>query len=405
MPIDHPGRPQTVPASSRHRELLIAGIVALAIAGVVVVTGVVSRLHQASDVKAWTSAQSVPVVNVVSPASGSGVRALVLPGDLQAYFNAPIYSRVPGYVHAWYVDIGARVKTGQLLATIDTPELDQQIVQAKADVTTAQANMQLAQTTAQRWARLLTQDAVSRQETDEKAGDLAAKTAQVSAARANLDRLMALKAFSRIIAPFDGVVTARRTDIGALVNAGAGASPNSELFDVAKIDRLRVYVRVPQVNSAEMKSGVKVSLTVPELPGRVFPAVLDTTSNAISDTSGTLLTELLVDNPGEVLKPGAYAQVTFALQGAAARTATQTLLLPSSALLFRGQGLEAAVVDSRDHVRLQKLETGRNLGQTMEITGGLGLGDRVIDNPPDSIAEGQLVRVVKPAAGAAHAGD
>ena len=315
---------------------------------------------------------------------------------------------MPGYVHAWYVDIGARVKTGQLLASIDTPELDQQIVQAKADVATAQANMQLAQTTSQRWARLLTQDAVSKQETDEKAGDLAAKTAQVAAAKANLDRMMAEKAFSRILAPFDGVVTARRTDIGALVNAGAGASPNSELFDVAKIDRLRLYVRVPQVSSSDVKPGVKVTLTVPELPGRTFPAALDTTSNAISDNSGTLLTELLVDNPAGVLKPGAYAQVTFTLQSAATASGPQTLLLPSSALLFRDQGLEAAVVDATDHVRLRKVEIGRNLGQTMEITAGLGPGDHVIDNPPDSIAEGQLVRVVKSGAAqgtAAHAGD
>ncbi len=384
---------------ARNRGLVIAGVAAACVAAVVVVTGVAGRMHQTADVKAWTRVQSIPTVTLVSPSPGAGARQLVLPGTLQAFFNAPIYSRVPGYVHAWYVDIGARVRTGQVLATIDTPELDQQIAQARADLSTAEANLQLAATTAARWTRLLTQDAVSRQETDEKTGDLAAKTAQVAAAKANLERLLALKGFARIVAPFDGVVTARKTDIGALVNAGAGASPNSELFDVAKIDQLRLYVRVPQVNSADIRSDVKVTLTVPELPGRSFKGVLDTTANAISDSSGTLLTELIVANPGDTLKPGSYAEVSFEIPGAAAADAApQALLLPSSALLFRSQGMEVAVVDAGDHVQVKHVGAGRNLGQTMEITSGLQSGDRVIDNPPDSIAEGQLVRVVAPAA-------
>jgi membrane fusion protein, multidrug efflux system len=398
MPTDIPSRASPKNQEAQRKGLLIAGVAAICVAGVVVVAGVASRMRATAEVKTWTSSQSIPAVDVIHPSAGGAARSLVLPGSLQAYFNAPIYSRVPGYVRLWYVDIGARVKTGQLLATIDTPELDQQIAQARADVATAQANMQLAQTTAARWTRLLAQDAVSKQETDEKTGDLAAKTAQVVAAKANLDRLMALKGFSRIVAPFDGVVTARKTDIGALVNAGAGASPNSELFDVAKIDRLRLYVRVPQVNSAEIRPGVKVELMVPELPGRSFPAALDTTAHAISDNSGTLLTELMVANPGDQLKPGAYAQVRFDIPGAGA-SGPQTLLLPASALLFRNQGLEAAVVDATDHVRLRRVGAGRNLGQATEITSGLAPGDRVIDNPPDSIAEGQLVRVAAPAAG------
>lgn len=388
------------PPPARRRGLLIAGVATacVAVVVVVVVVGIAGRMHQTAEVATWTSSQAIPAVTLVSPTAGVGGRTLTLPGTLQAFFNAPIYSRVPGYVHAWYVDIGARVKTGQVLATIDTPELDQQIAQARAEITTAQANRQLAASTAARWSRLLTQDAVSKQETDEKTGDLAAKTAQVAAAQANLDRLLALKGFSRIVAPFDGVVTARKTDIGALVNAGAGASPNSELFDVAKIDKLRLYVRVPQVNSADIGRDATVSLTVPEAPGRRFPAVLDTTANAISDASGTLLTELLVANPGDVLKPGAYAEVSFDIPKATAAAAgAQTLVLPSSALLFRGQGLEAAVVDQTHHVHLKRLGAGRNLGQSMEITSGLQAGDRVIDNPPDSIAEGELVRVVSPA--------
>jgi len=397
MPTDFRSPAKPAP----NRGLLIAGVAAACVAVVVVVVGIAGRMHQTAEVKTWTGVQSIPTVSLVSPTAGVGARNLVLPGTLQAFFNAPIYSRVPGYVHAWYVDIGARVKTGQVLATIDTPELDQQIAQARADVATAQANMQLASTTAARWTRLLTQDAVSKQETDEKAGDLAAKTAQVAAVKANVERLLALKGFARIVAPFDGVVTARKTDIGALVNAGAGASPNSELFDVAKIDKLRLYVRVPQVSSADIRRDVKVTLTVPELPGRSFPAALDTTANAISDSSGTLLTELMVANPGDVLKPGAYAQVNFDIPNSAAANAAAppALQLPSSALLFRGQGMEVAIVDAGDHVHLKHVGAGRNLGQTMEITSGLQPGDRVIDNPPDSIAEGQLVRVVAPAAG------
>lgn len=399
MPTDLPSR-----RPPPRRGLLIAGVAALAVAGLVVVTGIASRMHQTSEVKGWTDAQSIPVVKLVSATAGAGGRALVLPGNLQAFFNAQIFSRVPGYVHAWYVDIGARVKAGQLLATIDTPELDQQIAQARAEVATAQANRQLAETTAARWARLLTQDAVSKQETDEKAGDLAAKTAQVAAVKANLDRLTAMKGFARIVAPFDGVVTARHTDIGALVNAGSGASSSTELFDVAKIDKLRLYVRVPQANSAEIRQGVKVSLTVPELPGRTFPAALDTTANSISDTSGTLLSEFMVDNAGDMLKPGAYAQVSFAMPSAGESAAPQAMVLPSSAMLFRGQGLQVAVVDGADHVHLRKVGTGRNFGQTIEITSGLQPGDKVVDNPPDSLADGQLVRVASSEGGSGHAG-
>lgn len=399
MPTDLPSR-----RSPPRRGLLIAGVAALAVAGLVVVAGIASRMHQTSEVKGWTDAQSIPVVKLVGATVGAGGRALVLPGNLQAFFNAQIYSRVPGYVHAWYVDIGARVKAGQLLATIDTPELDQQIAQARAEVATAQANRQLAETTAARWARLLTQDAVSKQETDEKAGDLAAKTAQVAAVKANLDRLTAMKGFARIVAPFDGVVTARHTDIGALVNAGAGASSSTELFDVARIDKLRLYVRVPQANSAEIRQGVKVSLTVPELPGRTFPAALDTTANSISDTSGTLLSEFMVDNAGDMLKPGAYAQVSFAMPSTAEGAAPQAMVLPSSAMLFRGQGLQVAVVDGSGHVHLRKVGTGRNFGQTIEITSGLQPGDKVIDNPPDSLADGQLVRVAPSGGGSGRAG-
>jgi RND family efflux transporter MFP subunit len=384
------------------RNLMVAGLVAAGAAALIVAVRASSSAHDAHKVQAWTSSVAIPAVTVVAPSADAGAGKLTLPGTLQAYFNAPIYSRVSGYVHAWYVDIGARVNAGQLLATIDTPELDQQLIQARADLTSAQADMNLAQTTAQRWTRLLTQDAVSKQETDEKAGDFAVKTAKVSAAKANVERLMALKSFSRITAPFTGVVTARRTDIGALVNAGAGAAPNSELFDVAKVDELRLYVRVPQDELAHIQPGLTASLTVPEYPGRSFQAKLATTAKVISDNTGTLLAELSVDNSDRLLTAGEYAQVRFDLpdSGAAGGAAFQ---LPSSAFLFRSRGLEVATVGPANRVHLKPVQVGRNLGSAMEVKGGVAATDRVVDNPPDSIAEGEIVRVL-PKTRAAHSG-
>ena len=384
----------TQPRPVPRRGLLIAGALAVALAVLVAVSGVLNRSRHAAETRTWTAAQAAPQVSVVTPTTRGAVRSLVLPGQLQAWYNAPIYSRVSGYVQAWYQDIGARVKRGQLLAVIDTPETDQQIVQARADLATAQANASLADTTAQRWARLLKQDAVSAQESEEKAGDFAARTAMVQAAKANLDRYLALKGFSRITAPFDGVITARRTDIGALVNAGAGATPNSELFDVAEVDRLRLYVEAPQASSAEMRPGVSASFTVPELPGRTFHAAVATTSNAISDRSGTLQTELAVDNRDALLKPGAYAQVRFDTGAAQPPAASSGLLLPSSALLFRDKGAQVAVVDATGHVRLHAVQVGRDFGGTMQVLSGVGPGERVVDNPPDSLADGEAVRVV-----------
>ena len=381
-------------ASPRSRRgLLIAGVTAAAIAAVVVVSGIASRSHKVAETQSWTTSQAIPAVSVVSPTVNTGARALSLPGQLQAYYNALIYSRVSGYVQAWYEDIGAHVKKGQLLAVIDTPETDQQIIQARADLATAQANMNLANTTAQRWSRLLKQDAVSTQESEEKTGDFEARKAQVQAAQANLNRYLALKSFSRITAPFDGVITARRTDIGALVNAGAGATANSELFDVAQINPLRLYVRVPQVDSAEIRPGVTATLTVPELPGRSFSAQLDTTANAIADSSGTLLSELTVDNAAGTLKPGAYAKVNFAFPDHAA-AATQGFTLPSSAILFRDKGTEVALVGPDNHVHIRHVSVEKDLGSTVEIASGLSRDDRVVNNPPDSIAEGQLVRIM-----------
>jgi RND family efflux transporter MFP subunit len=386
--------------SSRGRRPRIRGlrtIAALACGGaaIIVISGLVGRANDAARTKTWTNAQSIPVVALVNPTRQSGGEALVLPGTLQAFYNAPIYSRVSGYVHAWYQDIGAKVKAGQVLATIDTPELDQQLIQARANLASAQADRQLAATTAERWTRLLAQDAVSKQESDEKIGDLAVKTAKVNSAKADVNRLLALKGFSRIIAPFAGVVTARKTDIGALINAGAGVATTTELFDVAKVDHLRLYVDVPQNESAHLRTGIKAVLSVPEYPGATFPAILSTDAHSVSDKTGTILVEFLVDNADGRLRAGDYAEVRFDTSG---MTASGTLLVPSSALLFRKTGMEAAVVGEDDRVHLRPVKVGRDLGSSIEVYAGLSPGDRIVDNPPDSLGEGQLVRVIRPSA-------
>jgi RND family efflux transporter MFP subunit len=396
MPIETP-RPQGREPRGRSgdlgRRLAIVGAVAGVIVLAVVATGLIARSKSASDTKTWTKAREVPAVSVIHPQVDRGAQDLVLPGALQAYYNAQIFSRVPGYVAAWYTDIGAKVAKGQVLAKIDTPELDQQLIQARADLNSAEANMELARTTANRWKSLLTQDAVSKQETEEKAGDYLVRTALVSAAKANVDRLLALKGFARITAPFDGYVTARKTDIGALVNAGAGASADSELFDVGEVDKLRLYVRVPQSYSAQIVPGIKVSISVPERPGETFPATLLSTSNAVNVSSGTLLAEFLVTNPQGLLKAGDYAEVVFKLPNVGAVGADK-LRLPSSALLFLRSGLEAAVVGADNHVHLRRVVVGRDLGTEMEIASGLSPKDEVVNNPPDSLADGELVRVI-----------
>jgi RND family efflux transporter MFP subunit len=377
------------PRPSR-RTLVIVGVVALAVAAVVVIAGVLGRSSHENDNQRWTQAQAIPVVSVVSPISDAGARTLTLPGTLQAWYAAQIYARVPGYVRAWYDDIGARVKAGQVLAVIDTPELDAQIVQARADLVSAQAAMRLADITARRWSGLLAQDAVSRQEADEKSGDFAVKSAQANAAKANLDRLLSLKAFSRIVAPFAGVVTARHTDIGALVNAGAGASSSGDLFEVSQIQPLRLYVDVPQVDTAAIQTGGSVDLTAPEHPGKRFAARFTTTSHAVSVKSGTLLAELTVDNAAGLLEPGEYVQVNFAVSPGAGAA---PLRVPSGALLFRKDGPQLALLGPGDRVRVVDVGVGRDLGPTIEITRGLSASDKVIDNPPDSIVTGELVRL------------
>jgi multidrug efflux system membrane fusion protein len=362
-----------------------AGLIGLGVAAVVVGAGLFSRVSASQHVKAWTEDQAVPTVSVIAPAVADGQQALVLPGNVQAFYDAQIHARVSGYLKRWYQDIGAEVKAGQLLAEIDTPELDQQLAQAEANLSIAKANQKLAQTTAARWSSLLISDAVSKQEADEKTGDLDAKTAVVRGADADVRRLRALEAFKRITAPFDGVVTGRTTDIGALIAAGTPNDPG--LFTVADVHRLRIYVKAPQAYSAAIRPGASATLTVPEHPDQTFTATLASMSGAVSDQSGTMLMELQIDNAGGLLKPGDYAQVRFALPASPG-----TLRLPASALMFRRGGMAVATVGAGDHVVMKPITIARDLGAFVEVAGGVGPTDRVIDSPPDSLSDGEVVR-------------
>jgi multidrug efflux system membrane fusion protein len=379
-------------SATGRRRLKIAGIVAAGVAAVIVVSGLVTRLQAGREVRKWTSAQAIETVSVLQPEYSSSAKSLTLPGTLDAFYDAPIYARVPGYLQVWYKDIGARVRKGDVLGIIDTPELDQQIEQAKAQLVNALAADKLSQSTAARWDSLLALDAVSKQEQEDKSGDLAVKQAEVTAAKADLDRLEALKGFARITAPFDGIVTSRSVDIGALINAGAG-SDGTPLFTVQDVHRMRVYVDVPQDYSAQIRPGVTATLTVPEYPGRVFSAALDCTSRAINEKSNALLVELLADNPDGVLKPGEYARVMLSLPAGGGR-----LEVPASALVFRHRGLQVATVLSNNRVLMKPVSIAVDLGTKVEIGTGLTRSDRVVDNPPDSIASGDLVRIAAPGA-------
>jgi RND family efflux transporter MFP subunit len=366
---------------------LIAGVAVVAIVG----WGVFSRARAVGDDKAWSDQRSVPVVRTVSPKASAVAEGLELPGQLQAYNDAPIYARVPGYLKSWNQDIGAKVKAGQLLAVIDAPELDQELAQAEANLATVEANLKLAKVTAERFMDLAGDDAVSKQDADEKSGDLAAKTAAVKAAEANVSRLQALESFKRIVAPFDGVVTQRNANIGALVNAGANASPGAALFNVSDIHLLRVYVNVPQAYSAEIKTGMKASLSLPQYAGRAFQATVVSDAGAVSDQSGTLLVELEVQNLDGALKPGDFAQVNFDLP-----PASGVLRVPARALIFRSAGLQIATVTPDGRAHLHTASVARDLGAQVELNGGVSPSDKVIDTPPDSLEDGDLVRIAPP---------
>lgn len=378
----------------RRRRVIIFSLIGLALALGIALSGIFTRQQHEAALKRLTQSEAKPTVAIVTPQHSVTGQELVLPGNIDAWYQAPIYARVAGYLKMWYKDYGAHVKAGDVLAEIDTPDLDQQMEQAKADVGVEQAKYQLAKVTAERWQNLLKSNSVSVQETDVKLGEAAATKAALVAAQARVARLEAMESFKKLVAPFNGIVTARKTDIGALINVGSGQGP--ELFAVADISKMRVYVRVPQAQSGQIKVGMSAKLVLPQYPAESFPARVLTTANAIDPSSRTLLVELEADNPQEKLQPGTYAEVHFDLP-----PQPQVLRLPTSALLFREGGLKVALVGPDDKVELKQIEVGRDLGTQVEVLAGLEATDRVINSPPDSIREGEVVRIAGSQPGAA----
>ena len=383
--------PDTATARPDLRRLRIAGISFLIFAAALVLYGVVSRAAQNSRLQELTEAQAVPNVAVVAPSSAENRSALELPGRLEAYIRAPIYARVPGYLKSWKHDIGAKVKAGELLAEIDTPDLDQQLMQARADLNVSEANSKLSEITAKRWQSLAGTDAVATQDVDQRTFTWDANLAQVKAAKANLDRLVAEKGFTRLVAPFDGIVTARETDIGQLINVGA--TGGAELFVVSETQKLRVYVNVPQNYVPNVPPGTKATLQVPEHPGKTFSGTVESSAQAVNPNTGTTLMQIIVDNSAGEMMPGDYASIR--LQAA---SAAQMLSVPSSAVIFDAKGVSIATVGSDNRVLLKPVTIGRDLGSVVEIASGLALNDRVVQNPPDGVATSDLVHVVGPAA-------
>lgn len=383
---------QSVFSGKHHarRGWLAAVVVFLAVAGILV-SGILRRVRAHAVVTAETAALAVPVVNVVTPQRTAPSHELVLPGNVEPYMTAPIYSRTSGYVKKWYVDIGARVKKGQLLAEIDTPEVDQQLQQSRSNLATAEANLRLAEITKNRYQELLKTNAVSQQDVDNASGTYNANNSIVQANHANVKQLETLQSFEKIYAPFDGIVTVRNVDVGDLINSGSAPGTRTDLFHIAQPGKLRVYVYVPQEYSQAATPGLTAELTLDEFPGLRFPGKLVRTANAINFATRTLQAEVDVDNPTGKLLSGSYAEVHLKLPGLAS-----THLLPVDTLLFRSEGLQVAVVkDSK--VELRRVTPGHDFGDQIEIVSGLNGDESVIQNPPDSVLAGQQVQIAKAA--------
>ena len=363
----------------------------------VVAYGLVSRAAQNSRLHDLTEAQAAPVVAIVAPTVVENHAGLDLPGRLEAYIRAPIYARIPGYLKSWKHDIGAQVKAGDVLAEIDTPDLDQQLLQARADLSVAEANAKLAQISAERWQSLASTDGVAKQDVDQRTFTWNANIAQVKAAQANVDRLIAEEGFKRLIAPFDGIVTARETDIGALINVGAAGG--AELFVVSETSKLRVYVNVPQNYVPSVPPGTQALISVPEHPGTTYRGTVEASAQAVNPSSGTTLMQLIVDNSAGEMMPGDYASIHLQIAAAA-----HVLSLPSSALIFDAKGLSIATVGVDNRVLLKPVSIERDLGAVIELASGLAPNDRVIQNPPDGIGNGAEVRVAGAASGDRYAG-
>jgi RND family efflux transporter MFP subunit len=381
------------------------GILAVLAAIGVVAGGILERRSHENEVTKWTNDQATPTVAIITPKTGAANQSLMLPATVQAWYEAPLYARVTGYLKDWYFDYGAHVKKGDVLAEIDAPDLDAQLAAAQEKLNSAralvkvrEAEKQFAESTYKRWHDS-PPGVVSVQEQQSKEADYNSALSRQNAADADVgqdqgevDRLQALEGFKKIVAPFDGVVTARETDIGALINAGSGTGGGNgpELFKVADIHKVRIYVQVPQQLSAGTHPGLAADLTLPQYPDKTFKSTIATTSSAINQTARTLLVELHADNPDGLLQPGAYAQVTFQLPGD-----PHVVRIPTSALLFREQGLQVATLGPGDKIELKSVKLGRNLGTDVEVVSGLSMSDRVVNSPPDSLSAGDVVRVAE----------
>ena len=370
------------------KRLLLVALCLLVAAGAVAISGVRGRARIDRDVAERTRKQAVPTVEVITPKRGAEAQSLTLPGNIEAFSSAPIYARASGYVAAWYKDIGDKVQRGEALARIDTPELDQQYAQVKADVANALAAATLSAATAKRYRELADRAIASRQRDDEAQADAKAKQATLEATRANLARLEALVAFKTIVAPFDGIVTTRSIDVGALINGGG--TTGTALYHVADIQRVRIYVRVPQAYTADVTRGTKASLRLPQYPGQSFEATMVGSSNAIAQESRTALVQLQAANPDGKLWPGTYTEVEFQLPANA-----DALRVPATALVFGEKGLRVATVGDDDKVVMKVVQIGRDIGNDIEVLSGLSASDRLIDAPLETLATGDKVRVVK----------
>jgi RND family efflux transporter MFP subunit len=362
------------------------GKIAVVVAVIIAVLGIGWRMWNSHTTAAWTQDQAVPTVQVIKLGGTKTGGALNLPGDVQAFTSAPIYAQVSGYVKKWYFDIGAPVKKGQLLAELDTPDLAGQAAQSRANLVNAQAAQKLSAATAARYDSLFAQGAVSRQDKDVNDADLAAKNALVVAARAALYSVSSQENFRRLVVPFDGIVTSRSVDNGALVTVGTPTA--TPLFTVADLTKLRIYVRVPQNYASYIRPGMTVSFTVPQYPNRTFQATLVANSGAVASATGTVLVQFGLDNKDGALQPGAYAEVKFPLPPGA-----NGIRVPATVLMFRDEGMQVATVDATNHVKIKTIQIARDMGATVDVGSGISPKDRIIDNPVDSLRDGDEVRI------------
>jgi RND family efflux transporter MFP subunit len=384
MPPEAAETPPAPPVITK-RKLRVTALAGVALIAIVVIMGVTTRRMADARLSEWTERQAIPSVALATFDDRSRRSTLDLPGRLEAYSQAQLYARVPGYLKEWKADIGAPVKAGQLLAEIEAPDLDQQIMQAEAGVSSAKANLELAVATLQRGQSLVSSGAVSKQDLDRRAADAANQHGLVKSAQANLDRLRVLEKYKSIVAPFDGLVTARTTDVGQLISAGSGGPP---LFVVSDTAKLRVYVNVPQNYVPSVKIGTKAQITVPEYPGKTFTATVEASAQSVDVASGTTRMLLVVDNSAAQLMTGAFANVQLALPNA-----ENAIHVPASALIFDKSGLQVAIVSANNRVMLKPVTISRDLGREVEIATGLSADDRVIESPPDGLASGDEVRV------------